>query len=134
MVGGTEWRVMCISKLRMKRQIHSVSPSVHAGGGGGVRKGTICWENFAFQFGAEFFPTKIFLCNLGFFLLLAHPLWWRSPGIVALLTPVRLFVISIHLVRLGVRSWSSSGTFMSFVRVQNRPHLFTVGGVEVPRV
>ena len=98
------------------------------------RGGQFRGEIFVCQFGAEIFPTTFFLRNSGSFLLLAHPLWWRSPGIVALLTPVRLFVISIHLVRLGVTSWSSSRTSVSFVRGQNRPHLLTVGGVEVPRV
>ena len=32
---------------------------------------------FHFQFGAENFPTKPFLRNLGYFPLFVHPRWWQ---------------------------------------------------------
>ena len=45
------------------------------GGGENFVRGQIHGENFAFQFGDKIFPAKVFLHNLGNFLLFVHPQW-----------------------------------------------------------
>ena len=44
-------------------------------GGGGFVRGQFRGEIFDFQFRAEIF-LRIFLRDMGHFLLLVHPLWW----------------------------------------------------------
>ena len=40
-------------------------------------KGTVSWGNFRFSVSCRIFPHEILLHNLGYFLLLVHPLWRR---------------------------------------------------------
>ena len=96
-------------------------------------------ENFVFQFGAEIFSMEFLLRNLGYFLLLVHPLWPRSPGIVALfrqsicsshpfiLLACLFFLISDELVLFKI--WAHQ-SFTQLI-VQKEPR---VGDVEVSRI
>ena len=67
--------------------------------------------------------------NSFFFLPLVQPLWQRQPGVVALVSAVRLLVTPVPLARFGVRGRSSSRMFVSFARVRKRAALFDSWGV-----
>ena len=83
----------------------------HTPGGGGCCYDITLWGNAR---------------SLGHLLLLLLPLWRQYANTVALLSAVGLYVTSSLLACLGVGSWSSSTTLVSFVRGKTKPLISTV--------